>query len=157
MEVTDKMILDYLDNIKYYEKLHPKFKQAFSFLLNNDLINMPVGKHEIDGDNLFVILDKSHGREKEDAMLEIHRKYIDIQLILDGTDEMGWESKLKCVTPYDEYNTKSDIQFFKDRPSSWFTVKKEMFAVFFPDDAHLPLIGNSMIHKAVAKVYLAKS
>ena len=85
-------------------------------------------------------------------MLEVHRKYIDIQLILDGTDEMGWESIQKCVNPADEYNTENDIQFFKDSPSNWLTVKKGMFAIFFPDDAHLPLIGNSMIHKAVAKV-----
>jgi len=148
------MILDYLNNINCYEKLHPEFKKAFKFLQNNDLINMPVGKHEIDGDNLFVILDKSHGRKKEDAMLEIHRKYIDIQLVLEGTDEMGWESKLKCVNPFDKYNAENDIQFFKDSPSNWFTVKKGMFAIFFPDDVHLPLIGNSMIHKAVVKVYL---
>jgi len=146
------MILDYLYNIKSYEKLHPEFERVFNFLQNNDLLNMPVGKHEINGDNLFVILDKSHGRKKEEAMLEVHRKYIDIQLILDGTDEMGWESIQKCVNPADEYNTENDIQFFKDSPSNWLTVKKGMFAIFFPDDAHLPLIGNSMIHKAVAKV-----
>ena len=146
------MILDYLNNINCYEKLHPKFEQAFKFLQNNDLINMPLGKQVIDGDSLFVILDKSRGRKKEKARLEIHRKYIDIQLILEGTDEMGWESKQNCTTPFDEYNAENDIQFFKDRPSSWVTVKKGMFAIFFPNDAHLPLIGNTMIHKAVVKV-----
>ena len=152
MEESDKMILDYLDNISSYAKLHPKFEQAFSFLQKNDLINMSLGKHKIDGENLFVVLDKSRGRKKEDAMLELHRKYIDIQLVLDGTDKMGWESKLNCVSPFDKYDAKNDIQFFKDKLSSWFTVKKGMFVIFFPDDAHLPLIGNSMIHKAIAKV-----
>jgi biofilm protein TabA len=146
------MILDYLGNINCYEKMHPKFKQAFNFLKDNNLIDMPLGRHEIDGDNLFVILNKSRGRKKKDAMLEIHKKYIDIQLILKGRDEMGWESTIKCSAPLCEYDTENDIQFFKDRPSSWITVKKGMFAVFFPNDAHLPLIGNSMIHKAVVKV-----
>ena len=146
------MILDYLSNISHYEQLHPRFKQAFNFLQDKNIINMSLGKHEVDGDNLFIVLDKSQGRKKEDAMLEVHRKYIDIQLILEGPDEMGWETKLKCVTPSDKYNPKNDIQFFKDNPANWFTVKTGMFAIFFPDDAHLPLIGNSIIHKAIAKV-----
>ena len=146
------MIIDYLYNINRYKTLHSEFDQAFEFLQNKDLINLSLGKHEIDGNNFFVVMDKSHGRKKEDAMLEVHKKYIDIQLVLEGTDEMGWESKDKCIMTSDMYDNENDIQFFKDKPANWFKVKKGMFVVFFPNDAHLPLIGNSMIHKAIAKV-----
>ena len=146
------MILDYLYNIDRYSNLHPSFQAAFNFLKNKDLLKMPTNKYEIDGDSLFVILDKSPGRKKEDAMLEIHKKYIDIQLILAGEDKMGWKSKQQCEKPDADYDSTNDIQFFKDRPSDWFTVKPGMFAIFFPEDAHLPLIGDSIIHKAIAKI-----
>jgi len=32
------------------------------------------------------------GRAREAAKLECHRRYIDIQLVLEGVDEMGWKA-----------------------------------------------------------------
>ncbi len=146
------MIIDHINNLTLYKQLHPKFKQAFHFILNNDISNFSPGKYEIDKDNIFIMIDKNIGKAKKDSFPELHRKYIDIQIVLNGVDEMGWLPKSLCTDPIEKYNEKNDIQFFKNKPLSWIKVKKEMFVIFFPSDAHQPLIGNSEIHKAVVKI-----
>ena len=93
-----------------------------------------------------------NGRKKEDALLETHEKYIDIQLVLAGTDNMGWKPKLLCKNPAGEFDPEKDVQFFKDNPDSWLETKSGAFAIFFPEDAHMPLIASGMLHKVVVKV-----
>lgn len=94
------------------------------------------------------------GRKKEDALLETHDKYTDIQLVLAGTDTMGWKPKVLCKQPYGEYDQETDLHSFVDKPDAWLTTKPGTFAVFFPEDAHLPLISIGQLHKVVVKVKL---
>jgi beta-galactosidase beta subunit len=52
-------------------------------------------------------------------------------------------------TPYD---SGKDCVFFKDKSNFWFKLSKGSFVIFFPEDAHAPLAGNSRVKKAVIKV-----
>lgn len=149
------MILDVLENAQRYFALHQRFSEAFDFLLRPELKELPEGKHAIDGDRLFAIVAKEAGRKKEDALLEIHKKYIDIQLILAGTDTMGWRPKTSCLKRVEAYDPETDLQFYGDEPLSWPVVTAGAFAIFFPEDAHMPLISSGMIHKVVVKLALA--
>ena len=117
-----------------------------------DLNKLPVEKYEIDGDRVYAMVAKDTGRKKEDALLETHEKYIDIQLILAGNDEMGWKTKSLCKHPTGEYDEEADIQFFADDPDAWFPVGRGFFVIFFPEDAHMPLISAGQLHKVVVKV-----
>ena len=72
------MILDILENADRYLALNRGFAKAFEFLLSPDLKDLPVGKYEIDSDRIYAMVSKEPGRRKEDALLETHRKYIDI-------------------------------------------------------------------------------
>jgi YhcH/YjgK/YiaL family protein len=146
------MILDVLENAHRYLALNEGFAKAFEFLLRSDLKELPVGKYEIDGDRVYALVAKEQGRRKEDALLETHRKYIDIQLVLAGTDTMGWKPGSSCNQPTREYDQKSDIQFFADTPDAWLATESGAFAIFFPEDAHMPLISSGQIHKVVVKV-----
>ena len=76
------MILDSLKNKAQYAALHPRFQTVFDFIDNNDVAALPCGRHDIDGDNIFVMVQEMDLREIKDARLELHRKYIDIQLLL---------------------------------------------------------------------------
>ena len=149
------MILDALENAHRYLALNKGFAKAFEFLLRPDLKELPVGRYEIDGDRIYAMVSKEPGRRKEDALLETHRKYIDIQLVLAGTDTMGWKPWPSCNQPTGEYDQKADIQFFADNPDAWVSVESGAFAVFFPEDAHVPLIAPGQIHKVVVKVLAA--
>ncbi len=146
------MIIDILENSNRYLILNKGFLKAIDFLLRPDLNELPVGKHEIDGDRVYAIVAKEPGRKREDALLEIHEKYIDIQLVLAGTDTMGWKSKSSCKTTSGEYDKESDIQFFSDEPDLWFPVERGIFVIFFPEDAHMPLISAGQLHKVIVKV-----
>jgi YhcH/YjgK/YiaL family protein len=146
------MILDVLENAHQYFAINKGFEKAFNFLIRPDLKELPVDKYEIDGDRVYAMVSKDYGRNKEDALLETHEKYIDIQLVLDGTDNMGWKAKTSCIKPSGEYNWETDAQFFEDDPDSWITTKSGSFAIFFPEDAHMPLISSGQLHKVVVKV-----
>jgi len=146
------MILDSLDNAYKYADLHPLFCKAFDFLRDEKLADLSAGKHEIEGDTLFASVSKSLGRNKKDADIEVHRDYIDIQYVVSGCDEMGWSPLQSCTDPEAEYDIEKDIQFFKDAPQTWIKVTEGSFAIFFPEDAHLPLISDEIIHKVVMKI-----
>ncbi|MFT5699967.1 MAG: biofilm protein TabA [Desulforhopalus sp.] len=146
------MILDTLKNAERYEPLHKSFSKAFQFLQRPDIDRLEVGKYEIEGDAVFAIVAKDQGRAKNEAQLEIHNKYIDIQLVLAGVDEMGWKARSGCTEIVDAYDPESDIQFFTDIPTAWFITTPLHFAIFFPEDAHLPLISTGIVHKIIVKI-----
>lgn len=146
------MIFDTLSNAKRYEALHTHFAKAFQFLQRADITRLAEGKYEIEGDSIFAIVAKDQGRRKDEAQLEVHNKYIDIQLVLAGVDEMGWKARAACTETVETYDPENDIQFVADTPTAWFTTTSGHFAVFFPDDAHLPLIATGVIHKVVVKI-----
>lgn len=149
------MILDVLANAHRYTALHPLFAKAFAFLARTDLKALPLGKHAIEGDRLFAIVAKEAGRTKDEAILETHQKYIDIQCILAGTDTMGWKAKSRCTQPTKEYDPAGDEQCFADAPAAWVPVPADHFVVFFPEDAHAPLVSPDTLHKVVVKIAAA--
>lgn len=146
------MIYDSIDNIDSYVTLNDGFRKAFAFLKRADLMTLPVDKYDIDGDKIFAIVAKDTGRKKGEAELETHNKYIDIQLVLGGVDEMGWMAKALCKVTSTEYDPENDIQYFKDSPDVWMKTTPGMFAIFFPEDAHLPLISDGEVHKVIVKI-----
>jgi YhcH/YjgK/YiaL family protein len=149
------MILDTFDNAERYAGLHRRFGRALRFLAETDLEALPTGRTDIDGDDLFVILDRKDGRGHGGARLEAHRRYIDIQLTLRGDEEIGWSALAACAAPDGEFDTAKDIVFFGDRPSLWLRLPPGTFAIFFPEDAHAPLAGGGAVVKAIVKIAVA--
>jgi biofilm protein TabA len=146
------LILDILENAHRYTGLNNGFTKAFAFLTSPDLKELVAGKHEIDGERIYAIIAMGPGQKRKDQQLEVHERYIDIQMILDGMDEMGWKPKSLCRQPSGEYNRASDCREFSDKPDSWITVKSGSFTIFFPEDAHMAMISSGNIHKIVVKV-----
>ncbi len=146
------MILDVLENARRYLAVHQGFSQAFEFLRRSDLKELPVDTYKIDGERVYAMVAKEPGRKKEDALLETHERYIDIQLVLAGTDTMGWRPKSLCKQPSGKYNPETDLQFFMDDPVAWLPTQSGSFAIFFPEDAHMPLISSGQIHKVIVKI-----
>jgi YhcH/YjgK/YiaL family protein len=149
------MILDSLKNKAQYAALHPRFQAVFDFIDNNDVASLPCGRHDIDGDNIFVMVQELDLREVSAARLELHRKYIDIQLLLDGPEELfGWSEKPDCVKPEAEFDEAKDVQFFTDVPQCFYSVKKGQFSILFPEDGHAPMLGEGHVKKCIFKIAL---
>ena len=146
------MILSTLANADRYAALHPLFPRAFEFIHNTDLLALAPGRYPIIDKQLFVIVENVPGRTRAEAKLECHRKYIDIQLVLEGTDEMGWKALADCIDPVSDYSTEKDIRFFHDAPATWIATPPGHFCIFFPEDAHAPLVSTGNIRKAIFKI-----
>ena len=143
------MVLDQLANASRYASMHPRFARAFEFLAA--LGPLPAGRQDLDGDRLYVLVQDENGRGHKGARLEAHRKYIDIQLTLEGIEEIGW-SPLAACRPAAGFDQEKDSGFFDDRPHVWLTLPPGHFAIFLPTDAHAPLGGLGRCQKAVVKV-----
>ncbi len=149
------MVHDILDNAHLYAPFHPGFAHAFAFLLMNELKDLPEGRYEIDGDNVYAMVQRGPGRSRKEAFLETHDRYIDIQYVLAGTDHMGWKPRFRCTDPVWEHCETPDVAFYRDDPDTWIAVEKGTFVIFFPEDAHLPSISEEELHKVVVKIAVA--
>lgn len=146
------MIVDYLRNADRYGPMQPGFARGFAFLRRTDLTQLPDGQHDIDGDHLFAIVSRTQGRGREQSLLEVHRRYIDIQFVISGSDCIGWMPTADCRRESEPYDADKDLGFFFDRPATWLEIPTGVFAIFYPEDAHAPLATQGSIHKVVIKV-----
>ena len=146
------MIIDTLDHLAMYEDVNPLFKEVVSFLKQHDLNRLEPGKHPIKGDDLFVNIQMAKGRTPDEAVLETHRKMIDIQIPLDGPETYGYTPL--CRLPETAYNAEKDITKYGDMMAESFVdCQPGMFAIFFPQDGHAPCITMAPeIKKAIFKV-----
>lgn len=145
------MILDTLARGAAYAALHPHFAKAFEFLCRGDLATLADGRYELEGDQLFVLVMTADGRGQQGAKLEVHRRYIDIQVVLTGEDTMGWSPLAGCRDSLG-FDEAKDVGFFGGSPEAWLRVGPGRFAVFWPEDVHAPLAGTGSVRKAVVKV-----
>ena len=147
------MIIDSIENASKYFSVHPLFKKAFEYIQQTDLINAPVEKTDI-AEGLKAIISNSPGKTKEVSLekFECHNKNIDIQFCINGVETIGWKPRKKCTSPKGEYNDEKDVLFYNDVPDTYFQLTNQQFAIFFPEDVHVPMIGNGEIKKLVIKV-----
>ena len=144
------MILDTLAHADRYTAGNDTLKRAFDYLTATDLTALPTGRIEL-GEQMYAIVREEPGRDRAAAPLEAHRRYIDIQLVLSGSEEMGWRPLETCQEPA-PYDADKDLQFFAGEPETWLTVGVDQFAIFFPEDAHAPMVSTGSIRKLLVKV-----
>ena len=134
-----KMVVDFIDNASIYYGLHKHMKEAFEFA--KTLVGKPVGRYDytgLDEGTLYAMVQEGDTNPIDKSRVENHQNYLDIQIMLDGAEEMGYEvaRDLSVTIPYD--GTK-DIAFFEASDKlSMITISKDMFYIVYPDDGHMP-------------------
>ena len=146
------MILDTLKNSDKYCSVHPRFKKAFDYLKNTDLVALPAGKIELEGADLVINVVDITAKLEADAKMESHKEYIDIQVPVGKAETMGWIALDACIDVTLPYDAEKDIMFFADKATSFLNVQPYEFVVFFPEDAHQPGIGTGQYRKIIVKV-----
>ena len=148
------MIIDSLTSAGKYASLHPLFAKAFEYISKQNLTSLETGKFEIDGQHLKAIVSDKPGVTAAEsiAKFECHNKHIDIQVCISGRETIGWKPRASCVDQSGEYNEEKDVVFYNDAPDTYFELTSGQFAIFYPEDVHAPMIGESMIKKLVIKV-----
>ncbi len=146
------MIIDAIKNAELYYSLSPRIKEAFDWLSQTDVAALSAGRHDIDGDNLFVNVMDVELKPRQEAALEVHNRYIDIQIMCGEQEEYGWSERCNCHSPREEFNEVRDVQFFTDTPQTFFALTEKQFAIFFPEDAHAPMLGKGAVKKLIFKL-----
>ena len=146
------MIWDSIANIPLLKERFPALGPAFDFLLREDLHELEPGRIEIFGKKLFANIDAAVGVGKEKARLEVHRKYLDIQVAVEGEDIIGWRHLSECQHETEPYGKDRDVGFFGDEPVSWMTLKPGDLMILWPEDAHAPLANSGPVRKIILKV-----
>jgi len=145
------MIIDVLTNSEKYISLHKDFKLVFDYIKNHDLNKMECGRYELRGDEVFFNLQEYETKSVQ--KLEAHKKYIDIQAVAAGTEQMGY-TNIANTTLSEVYNEEKDIMFLEgkvDRVSA----DNKTFIIFYPDDAHMPALAADKpqhVKKAIFKI-----
>ena len=143
------MIYDSLDNFGDYLCLHPHFKSVHAFIKKNNPAAMAEGKYEVNNQGAFALLSEYITKEISECFIERHRKYIDIQILLEGRERIGICNILECKEyPYDPdkdfQKLAGEVSFIKMAPNR--------FAIFFPRDGHMPQIKCGDLTERVKKV-----
>ena len=133
------------------------FEAAFEFLDKKTLADMPVGKHAIEGEQIYALVQKLPSRAAETAQFESHRKYIDVHYVVSGQETSGSApaGDLKLAVPYDE--SKDVMLYNVPQQYTKIEVRPGQFVIYRPGQAHLPnchLQGPHDLHKVVIKVHV---
>ena len=142
-----------LDESARYESLHPRFKEAFDYIKSHDLRAMEPQRLELRGEELFINRIDAPSNPQDEQPIEAHESYIDIQVLLEGRERIGWLPRAKCLSPRAPYDESKDIIFYHDQPTSYVDLLPGDFVILFPEDGHAPFIGDgSPISKLIVKV-----
>ena len=146
------MIVDRLTNPSPLYRLPERLARALEYLRTTDLQSIALGRHDLDGDRLFALVQEYTTLTAEQCVWESHRRYIDVQFVATGAERMGYAilSQMREREPYDGAR---DVTFFE--PGSEFvTIRAGMFAIFGPDDVHSPCHAAGLparVRKVVVK------
>lgn len=138
------MIKDNIKNAKKYYSISKNIELGLKFIENNDLSKFECGKYQIQGDDVFAIVQEYDTKLAADSKFEVHKKYIDIQFMIKNSELMGCADVMNFE--YDgEFNYENDIVFLNLKPQAmepdFLHIKQNEFIIFTPDDAHMPSIA----------------
>ena len=146
-------IFDRIENAGNYIALHPLYARAFAYLQEALAEEPELGEYTLQGDELSVVVMSKPCRSADQAPLEAHRHYIDIHFVVSGMELVGWKYTADCA-PKTDYDQEKDVILFSDEPEQWVAMQAGTFAIFDPQTAHAPLVGEGLVQKAVVKVRL---
>jgi YhcH/YjgK/YiaL family protein len=147
------MILDHLENATLYYRLGDRLAVALRALQKPELLRADDGRHELQGADVFALVQRYDTKPRDQGRWEAHRRHIDVQYVVSGTEVMG-HAQLAGMTVTEPYNAEKDVVFL-DGQGNFITVAAGMFAIFHPHDAHMPGLAVAVpapVHKIVIKI-----
>ena len=154
------MIADYIKNLDTYASVHPRFPKAFAFL--KELLQKPLenGRYycpDCAEGEIFANVSSYDSRPMEQAIMEVHHKYIDIQVIVSGEEKI-YMPALETPVVTKEFNEAGDCAIFSmpdPAASTCITMDQGTFAIFLPNEIHGPNLAareSVPVMKIVVKV-----
>lgn len=146
------MIFDTLDNVNNYEGLGRVYT-ALKFLSETDFSKTPLGRYELDGDNIFYMV-QSYDTDPDKTISEAHKKYIDIQYMVEGEEIIG-VADISSEKELTEAKEENDVWFYNCKTEP-LTLSAGKYMVLYPNDLHCPGVATNgtalTCRKVVVKV-----
>ncbi|MGL4935959.1 MAG: YhcH/YjgK/YiaL family protein [Cetobacterium sp.] len=136
------MIFGQLNELKFYKGISQGLDAAIEAIENGSYKNGVLGKNEIDGDNVFFNLQECKTKILEECFFEYHKKYIDIHVVIEGEEGIGYSLK-DSLKEKSEFNEESDFGVLEGVEEYRMNMTKDNFLVVFPDEPHMPLIAKN--------------
>ena len=146
------MIFDNIRNCKMYYGVNERFEKAFDFIKKAVEENLEVGKYEIDGKEVYALVQEYDSKTEDKSKFEGHENYIDIQYVISGCEMLG-SADVKYTVATTEYNPEKDITFYENYyKATYCTAQEGDFCIFFPHDIHRPGMAYQDIPTPVRKI-----
>lgn len=133
---------------------HPVWQEALSWIQEHAK-NLPDGEHEIQGREMYAHVQSLATLPLSESSFEVHEKYIDIHYCIEGGETIGY-NPIGNINNKTELDKEKDYQLFY--PSKYFStciLQKDSFAIFFPQELHMPKLQNGFdtyIKKVIIKI-----
>lgn len=151
------MILDSIADSSSYEGIHANLDTALKFLREVDTNTLTDGRHEIDGDEVYAMVQTYETTPAAEKRFEAHRAYADIQYVASGSEIIYWQ-RIDRLSPDGSYDADKDCAFYADGECVPLPLSAGDFTVLFPQDAHKPGCNSAPIgsvRKIVVKCRIA--
>ncbi|MDR1630506.1 MAG: YhcH/YjgK/YiaL family protein [Oscillospiraceae bacterium] len=150
------MIFDKLNNLKAYAAMLPDWAVIEEYLQKIASGELTEKKYEIDGKRLHLSVQEYEPYAREGRYLEAHRKYIDLQFAVSGSELIGWAPTDELTVRTEEFSKGGDIAFYEEEPKLWIPLEEGTFTLLYPQDAHMPCIrmggAGGSVKKVVVKI-----
>jgi YhcH/YjgK/YiaL family protein len=152
------MLIDHLRNAHLYQGISPRFAKAIQWLETNKpaLATMDNGRYDIDGDDVYAIVNSYDTKAAADCGWEAHRVYCDIHYSVSGSERIGY-AHIDTMSETQAYNAEKDFALYGGS-GDWVAVREGAFCLLLPEDVHAPgaMIADHSIHlkKVVIKLKL---
>jgi YhcH/YjgK/YiaL family protein len=146
------------DHIKYaseYFNLSAGIRVALEYLQRADIASLVAGRHDIDGDRVFVLVSDYDTRQPADTFWEAHQRHVDVQFVQSGSERIAYGDIARFEL--DPYDAERDLIVARGESERFVEVGAGEFVILFPHDVHMPgLTGQAVrsVRKAVVKVRL---
>ena len=143
-------------DLRSLESVHPRFASAFEFIKKAVKEDLADGNYEMDGKDIFAFISSYKTKTESEAKFEAHKKYIDIQCILSGTEVIGFESPEETEL-VEDYKDGGDICFYSlNKDYDKVVLKSGEFAIIMTDELHAPCLSlrdePTDVKKVVVKI-----
>ena len=150
------MIISNLTSPNFKVGLPKVIAEVCDYLNTLDLNALENGRHDIN-DQIYMNVMEPETAEPSSKKAELHHEYLDVQVLIRGTENIEVGANYPDLSKYESYNEADDYQLYADIDDKFtVTMKPKMFAVFYPYEPHKPCCvvngKTEKIKKLVVKV-----
>ena len=146
------MIVTTIEKLTKYAEI-PYAHDIVDFLNDFRKGEMAPGRYDIHGDDLFAAVSRYETEPGADRKFENHKKYIDLQIVLDGEEEIHWADVKTLIQVSEEFSKGGDIAFYTGESKGYTLLGGEQCVILFEEDAHMPNVCHGDVASVLKVVF----